>query len=79
MQTATQFVPAAIFLAIVVALLWAGFRRADRIRAKAAAQMDAHLRAVNRNTEAVERIAAALEVRNHIRPLRAETDHTSPP
>jgi hypothetical protein len=67
MQTATQYIPAVIFLAIVVSLVWAGFKRADRIRAKAAAQMDAHLKAVNRNTEAVERIAAALEARNQNR------------
>jgi hypothetical protein len=67
MQTATQYIPAVIFLAIVVALVWAGFKRADRMRAKAAAQMDAHLKAVDRNTEAVERIAAAPEARNQNR------------
>jgi alpha-D-ribose 1-methylphosphonate 5-triphosphate synthase subunit PhnG len=70
MQTATEYIPAAIFLAIVVLLVWAGFRRTDRIRAKAAAQMDAHLKAVNRNTEAVERIASALEAKNQTRPSR---------
>jgi hypothetical protein len=68
MQTAMNYIPAAIFLAIAFLLVWAGFNRADRIRAKAAAQMDAHLKAVNRNTEAVERIAAALEARNQIKP-----------
>ena len=68
MQIAMSYFPAAIFLAIVVLLVWSGFTRADRIRSKAAAQMDAHLRAVNRNTEAVERIAAALEARNQVRP-----------
>jgi hypothetical protein len=64
MQIATDYIPAVIFLAIVVLLVWAGFRRTDRIRAKAAAQMDAHLAAVERNTQALERIAAAIETRN---------------
>jgi Flp pilus assembly protein TadB len=68
MKIATDYIPVVIFLAIAVLLVWAGFRRTDRIRAKAAAQMDAHLEAVNRNIEAVERIAAALEARNQTRP-----------
>jgi hypothetical protein len=68
MQFVKEYVPAAIFLSVVVFLVWAGFRRADRIRAKSAAQMDAHLKAVNRNTEAVDRIAAALEAKNQTRP-----------
>jgi hypothetical protein len=63
MEIATNYIPAAIFLAIVCFLVWAAFSRAARIRAKAMAQMDAHLKAVNRNTEAVERIAAALEAK----------------
>jgi hypothetical protein len=78
MQTATSYIPAAIFLAIAVLLVWAGFNRADRIRAKAAAQaaaqVDAYLKAVNRNTEATERIAAALEARNQTRSLGANDE-----
>jgi hypothetical protein len=71
MQTATSYIPAAIFLAIACLLVWASFNRADRIRAKAlaqaAAQTDAYLRAMDRNTEATERIAAALEALNQTR------------
>jgi hypothetical protein len=79
MQTATQYIPAAIFLAIVVALVWAGFRRTDRIRARAAAQMDAHLKAVNRNTEAVERINLFGATPQHLqgRAARAVTEAAS--
>ena len=76
MQIATSYIPAAIFLAIAFLLVWAGFNRADRIRAKAAALAGAHLaaylEAVNRNTEATERIAAALEARNQTRPPGAD-------
>ena len=43
MQTVTSYIPAAIFLAIAVLLVWAGFNRADRIRAKAAAQAAAQV------------------------------------
>lgn len=67
MQTVTQYIPAAILLAIVVWLVWLGFKRADHIRGKASAQMDEHLKAANRNAEAMERIAAALEARNQTR------------
>jgi hypothetical protein len=69
MQTATDYIPVAIFLVIVFFLVWAGFNRADRIRARYAAQMDAHLAAVERNTQAMERIAAAIEARNQNEPL----------
>jgi hypothetical protein len=64
MQAVTSYIPAVVFLAIFVLLVWAGFRRADRIRAKYAAQIDDQLKALNKNTEAVERIAIALEARN---------------
>lgn len=64
MRTVTDYIPMLIFLAIFFFLVWAGFSRTDRIRAKAAAQTDAYLAAMNRNADAAERIAAALEVRN---------------
>jgi hypothetical protein len=83
MQTATSYIPAAIFLAIGFLLVWAGFNRADRMRAKAAAQaadqMDVYLKAINRNTEATERIAAALEARNQTRPLGTDGCQTRTP
>jgi hypothetical protein len=68
MRTVTDYIPAAIFLVILFFLVRAGFSRADRIRARHAAQMDAHLTAVERNTQALERIAAAIEARNQNRP-----------
>jgi Flp pilus assembly protein TadB len=79
MQTATSYIPAAIFLAIAFLLVWVGFSRANRIRAKAAAQMDAYLKAINRNTEATERIAAALEARNKTRSLGTDGRQTGIP
>jgi len=77
MQTVTSYIPAAIFLAIAGSLVWAGFNRVARIREKAAAQMDIQVNAVNRNTEAIERVAAALEARNQARSLEAEASQTS--
>jgi hypothetical protein len=68
MQSLTSYIPAAGFLAILVLLVWAGYRRADRVRAKYVGQMDAQIEAMNKNTEAVERIASALEARNQNRP-----------
>jgi hypothetical protein len=73
-----QTVTAAIFLAIAGSLVWAGFNRVARIREKAAAQMDIQVNAVNRNTEAIERVAAALEARNQARSLEAEASQTRP-
>jgi hypothetical protein len=67
-QTLTSYIPAAGFIAIAVFLIWVGFSRTTRIRARAeaiaAANLEAQLKAVNRNTEALERIATVLEARN---------------
>jgi hypothetical protein len=67
-QTLTSYIPVAVFLAITAFLVWAGLNRAGRTRAEAEARADARMEAqskdLNRTSEAIERIAAALEARN---------------
>ena len=80
-QTLTSYIPVAVFLAIATFLVWAGFQRVARIRADAEARADARtqafleaqLKGMHRTSEAVERIAAALEARN-----QSETPKSNP-
>jgi hypothetical protein len=60
----TNFIPGIGFVLIVGVLVWIGFSRAARIRARAYAQGEAYLKAMDRSNLALERIAAALEARN---------------
>jgi hypothetical protein len=69
-QTLASYIPVAVFLAVIALLVWSGVNRAARLRAEAEARADARIETqtkdLNRSSEAIERIAAALEARNQI-------------